>query len=134
MITDKNFQHKNTHYISKERILWHYVPEKINIMTGRELQLQYNHSSSPGNISIVRIAPIPKSDFKREKKTFGKCTKLIVNLSKSSPQRQRSDNHIQKWIQKDYLQNPVFEQLHGHSPQGSPRILTCSLVTTMIYS
>jgi hypothetical protein len=76
MITDKNFQHKNTHYISKERILWHYVPEKINIMTGRELQLQYNHSSSPVNTRIVRIAPKTRSGFQKKKKSFSKCTKL----------------------------------------------------------
>jgi hypothetical protein len=103
MITDKNFQHKNTHYISKERILWHYVPEKINIMTGRELQLQYNHSSSPVNTRIVRIAPKTRSGFQKKKKTLASAQNWQVNLSKTSPRRQCSDNHIQKWNQKDCL-------------------------------
>lgn len=61
-------------------------------MTGRELQLQNNHSSSPEKINIMT----------------GRELQLQYNHS-SSPQRQCSDNHIQKWIQKDYLQNPVFE-------------------------
>jgi cytolysin (calcineurin-like family phosphatase) len=66
--------------LPKKRICRQTIPEMINIMTGRELQLQYNHSSSPGNISIVRIAPNTKIWFQKVKKNLWQVHKIDLEF------------------------------------------------------